>query len=409
MKTYKAKFKKGGRGAFAISLVKDPANTEHFIALSKQEELITLSSIDEEQRVVMGLVLQPNQLIPRYNEETQEEFNIVFEASTIKELSHNFFIANNQSNSKLEHEAPIKDVTIVESWIVENSEIDKSANFGMKLPKGSWMATMKINNDEIWNDYVKTNKVQGFSIDAFVDLEEVNLKSKVNMSKQSKSILAMLKDIVAGADTAVSTEITLGSVKSGELDIQFEGDDMEVGTPLFVMNDEERIELPDGEYPIEDDKKIVVEGGMVASIGEVEKEETEVEEVAEEAIEEPTEELAGEAKEEEEEQELEEAKEEELVEEVIEEEAIEEEAKDLTMDDVKEMIAIAVSDYMKGMDVEMSELKGDLDKVSQENVELKAELVTLAKMPADKVIKSVPTQVALTKEQRILNAVRKHS
>ena len=179
MKTYKAKFKKGSKGAFAISLVKDPANTEHFIALSKQEELITLSKIDEEQRVVMGLVLQPGQLIPRYNEETKEEFNIVFEASTIKELSHNFFIANNQSNSKLEHEAPIKDVTIVESWIVENSEIDKSANFGMNLPKGSWMATMKINNDEIWNDYVKTNKVQGFSIDAFVDLEEVNLKSNI--------------------------------------------------------------------------------------------------------------------------------------------------------------------------------------------------------------------------------------
>ena len=405
MKTYKAKFKKGSKGAFAISLVKDPANTEHFIALSKQEELITLSKVDEEQRVVMGLVLQPGQLIPRYNEETQEEFNIVFEASTIKELSHNFFIANNQSNSKLEHEAPIKDVTIVESWIVENSEIDKSANFGMNLPKGSWMATMKINNDEIWNDYVKTNKVQGFSIDAFVDLEEVNLKSNINMSKQSKSILAMLKDIVAGADADVSTEITLGSVKSGELDIQFEGDDMEVGTPLFVMNDEERVELPDGEYPIEDDKKIVVEGGMVASIEEVKEEKAE--EPAEEAGEEAKEELAEEAKEEEEVKE--EVKEEEKKEELVEEEAVEEEAKDLTMDDVKEMIAVAVSDYMKGMDVEMSELKGNLDKVSQENVELKAELVTLAKMPADKVIKSVPTQVALTKEQRILNAVRKHS
>lgn len=408
MKTYKAKFKKGSKGAFAISLVKDPANTEHFIALSKQEELITLSKVDEEQRVVMGLVLQPGQLIPRYNKETQEEFNIVFEASTIKELSHNFFIANNQSNSKLEHEAPIKDVTIVESWIIENSEIDKSANFGMNLPKGSWMATMKINNDEIWNDYVKTNKVQGFSIDAFVDLEEVNLKSNINMSKQSKSILAMLKDIVAGVDADVSTEITLGSVKSGELDIQFEGDDMEVGTPLFVMNDEERVELPDGEYPIEDDKKIVVEGGMVASIEEVKEE---AEEPAEEAGEEAKEELAEEAKEEleEKEEELEEVKEEELVEEVIEEEVVEEEAKDLTIDDVKEMIAVAVADYMKGMDVEMSELKSDLDKVSQENVELKAELVTLAKMPADKVIKSVPTQVALTKEQRILNAVRKHS
>ena len=38
---------------------------------------------------------------------------------------------------------------------------------------------MKVDSDEIWNDYVKTGKVQGFSIDAMLSLEEVNLKTNI--------------------------------------------------------------------------------------------------------------------------------------------------------------------------------------------------------------------------------------
>ena len=214
MKTFEAKFKKGGKGVFAISLVKDPATTEHFVAMSTESKLIKMAKVDEEQRIVMGLVLQPNQLIPRYNEETDEEYNIVFSEETIKDLSQNFFKSNSQSNSKLEHSESIEDITFVESWIVENSKVDKSANFGMNYPKGSWVATMKIDNDEIWNDYVKTGKVQGFSVDAFVDLQEINLKTEIKMNKKQKSILTMLKEIVAGAE---ATEVVAEEVVAVEM------------------------------------------------------------------------------------------------------------------------------------------------------------------------------------------------
>ena len=280
MKTFEAKFKKGGKGVFAISLVKDPATTEHFVAMSTESKLIKMAKVDEEQRIVMGLVLQPNQLIPRYNEETDEEYNIVFSEETIKDLSQNFFKSNSQSNSKLEHSESIEDITFVESWIVENSKVDKSANFGMNYPKGSWVATMKIDNDEIWNDYVKTGKVQGFSVDAFVDLQEINLKTEIKMNKKQKSILTMLKEIVAGAEaTEVVAEevvaVEMGSVKSGDLTIEFEGDNLEEGTAVFVMKDEEKVQLPDGTYSLEGDNKIEVKDGVVASMGASEEEVTE--------------------------------------------------------------------------------------------------------------------------------------
>jgi len=66
--------------------------------------------------------------------------------------------------------------------------------------------------------------------------------------------------------------------------------------------------------------------------------------------------------------------------------------------------------YAEKMQVQMSELKADFDTkmsaVTEKNEELKSELVVLSKTPASKAIKSVPTQVAMTKQERILNVMR---
>ena len=387
MKTFNAKFKKGGKGVFAISLVKTPATEETFIAMSKQEELIKMAKVNEEQRIVMGLVLQPQQLILREDPTTGEQFNIVFSADTIKELSHNFFKSGFQLNSKLEHNSPIKDVTFVESWIVENSEIDKSANFGMNFPKGSWIATMKVDNDDIWNNYVKTGEVEGFSVDAMVDLEEINLKSEVKMS-ENKSIITMLKEIISGAEKVEETvEVALGSAKSGELDIQFEGDSLEVGIPVFVMNEEEKVALPDGSYQLDDAGTIEVKDGSVESMGEAEAEEAKPEEEKVEAKEEDV-------------------KEEEEV------KAEEEVAPSNELDAIKSILEEMFQAYAEKMEVQMNAIKADFDTkmsvVTEKNEELKSELVVLSKTPASKAIKSVPTQVALTKQGRILDVMRSY-
>ena len=390
MKTFEAKFKKGGKGVFAISLVKDPATTEHFVAMSTESKLIKMAKVDEEQRIVMGLVLQPNQLIPRYNEETDEEYNIVFSEETIKDLSQNFFKSNSQSNSKLEHSESIEDITFVESWIVENSKVDKSANFGMSYPKGSWVATMKIDNDEIWNDYVKTGKVQGFSVDAFVDLQEINLKTEIKMNKKQKSILTMLKEIVAGAD-AQEVAVEMGSVKSGDLTIEFEGDNLEEGTAVFVMKDEEKVQLPDGTYSLEGDKEIEVKDGVVASMGASEEEPTE----------EPTEEPAGD---EELAVEDEEVKEEVKEEELEEEPAQDEEAEFMIA--VKQILDDAFSEYAESMGVQLSALKTQIEEVNGKNVELSSQVVELSKTPVTDAIVSTPSQVKMS---GLKGAIERHS
>jgi hypothetical protein len=84
---------------------------------------------------------------------------------------------SNQNNATLEHNEKLKGMSVVESWIVEG-EYDKSMNYGFNLPKGTWMISMKVNNDEIWNK-VKLGEIKGFSIEGyFADKYEMSLKNE---------------------------------------------------------------------------------------------------------------------------------------------------------------------------------------------------------------------------------------
>jgi hypothetical protein len=66
MKTYEAVFNQAkNKGVYGISLVEDPAMEGNFIALSKEAK-IEFKTVDEEQRILMGLVLEPNKPIYRF-------------------------------------------------------------------------------------------------------------------------------------------------------------------------------------------------------------------------------------------------------------------------------------------------------------------------------------------------------
>jgi len=377
MKRYEGKYNKKSKGVFAISLVNAPATGEHYIAMAKQDKIVKFAKVDEDQRILMGLVLQPDQLIYRVDE-NGDEFEMFFSAETIKDFSQNFFQSGFQLNSKLEHDETIENVTFVESWLVADTKKDKSAAYGLSYPVGSWLVSMKVDNDDIWNNYIKTGELKGFSIDGMVELEEVNFKSNIQMSKSNKNIIALLKQIVSGAEQDV--EVTLGSVKSGELDIQFDGETLEVGTAVFLIaDDEEKVQLADGTYKIDDAGEIVVKDGLVESMSE--GEEVVDEEVVEEV--EPEAELAEE-------------------DEVIEEVNADEES----MRVIKEILDDMFKAYAESMEIKMSALDAKLETLTSENVELKEQVVTLSAQPSVKPISSQPKQVAMTKQGRILETIK---
>ena len=231
----------------------------------------------KKEKKVIGMVLETNKHI--YRNSNGEEYNIVFSESTVKNLSYNFFKQNFQKNSTIEHDDnnKIEDVTFVESWIVEDKETDKQKLYGFDYPVGSWLAILKIDNDEVWNAYVKSGEVRGFSIDGLLSLKEVNFKSNINMSKEvleeTQKQTNILSDVLNAVKLAFAPkEVKLGSVKTedGQITIEYDGEELVAGASAWVMADAEtKVPVPVGEHTLEDGRVLIVtEEGLVAEIKE---------------------------------------------------------------------------------------------------------------------------------------------
>lgn len=182
----------GYEGVYAISLVNDPAIKSDFIFLSAEKVLLKV--IDEEKRIVTGALLIPNQEILRKNKDGKK-YKIFFNAETINSLSQKFMKDHNNSNFTVEHQTTVPDIEIAESWIKLDAERDKSVALGIDVPVGTWIVTAKINNDEVWENQVKTGLISGFSVEARMQRKSnVNLKNVLSMSE--KSMLEKLQGFI---------------------------------------------------------------------------------------------------------------------------------------------------------------------------------------------------------------------
>lgn len=186
------------QGVDAISIVENPAIESDFIALKSQE--IKMAEVDKEKRILMGAVLIPEK--PIYRRNGENEYYIYFSKDTVNKASQLFFKNGNQSNWTFEHDKAITGLTVVESWIVEDTTKDKSALYNLNVPVGTWMASVKVDDAELWQNFVKTGKVKGFSLEGyFAD----KIESKKQLSEEIKEepklyteaeVEQLLKDIL---------------------------------------------------------------------------------------------------------------------------------------------------------------------------------------------------------------------
>ena len=160
-------------GIEAISIVDKPAIEENFIALKEQPK-VQLAEVDKEKKILMGAALVPDRNI--YRKEGENEYFIYFSKDTVRKASELFLMRGNQNKSTLEHQADLHGLSVVESWIIEDETHDKTRKYGLDMPVGTWMVSMKVNNNEVWEKYIKTGLVKGFSIEGY-------FTDKINMSE----------------------------------------------------------------------------------------------------------------------------------------------------------------------------------------------------------------------------------
>jgi hypothetical protein len=178
-------------GIEAISLVEFPAIEENFVALNKHK--VEFKTVDLEKRIVIGLALIPDKKIYRRNGEY--EYNIVFSKDTVRKASELYLKRSKSNNATLEHAKLASGVSVIESWVVEDPKMDKSALYGLNSVEGAWVVTMKIYNDEIWND-VKSGKYLGLSIEGFFSDKIENMMKEQSLEDKYKAQVEQIKEIL---------------------------------------------------------------------------------------------------------------------------------------------------------------------------------------------------------------------
>jgi len=214
-----------------ISIVENPAMKKDFVALADQQ--VKFATVDEEKRELIGVVLEPNK--PIYRNDGEEEYEIVLPEDVVKQSLLSFMKNGKQNNSNINHKPSLKleGVTFYENWIVEDEKNDKSNIYNLNAKKGSWVANMKLESEDVWNDYVKTGKVKGFSIEGDFIHEEIKLNNdmsnKVELNEDSKSWFeSLLKSVFNSKADPVALKEDEVKLEEKEEDKKEEETEMEV-------------------------------------------------------------------------------------------------------------------------------------------------------------------------------------
>lgn len=246
MKTYELIYPDGGIGVFKVSLVKNPAVETTLMKFSSEEKMYFSN---EEKRVVYAPAMIPNKMIFRNNIQG-EPANVFYTAETIEKLQQNYFRNKGNFSTNLDHaDNNIEGVFPFESWIVQNKEIDKSKDMGFDVPNGTWMMGHKIDNESVWNDYIKTGKIDGLSIEASL-LHKEQLINKVNMSKLD-AVIEAIKQVFSAeeAETVVeTTEVEMAEDKKEDSEeAPIEDANKEAETPEEMVDEPAVEEAVDSE------------------------------------------------------------------------------------------------------------------------------------------------------------------
>lgn len=144
-----------------VSLVDEPAIQRKWQAFSKQKT--TFQVQDEEKRIVSGPLMVAN--LPILRVDNEQRFYVSFNGDTIRKVVYKYFRDKGTSNVNLMHDKAVEGIFMYESFIINKERGIKTPEGFDELPDGSWFGSFKVDNEEVWNEFIKSGKFTGFSIE----------------------------------------------------------------------------------------------------------------------------------------------------------------------------------------------------------------------------------------------------
>ena len=270
-----------GDGMLRISLVDWPAVESDFLTFHKNAKKEAAPAaqmykvLDEEKRLIYGVVMRADFPIYRFDEQNGEYF-IVFEKDTIRTLAEKYLAEGRQNNVNVMHLAgsDVEGVEMVQMFIKDTAAGISPAGFEV-IEDGSLFAEFHVLNDDVWAA-CKSGEYRGFSIEVMTGLEPApaDFASQLNAILNNSNLTTMGK---AKKLQAAAAALKFKSVNTDKGVLSWEGEeDAVVGTKVFVPGegeDAEPVPAPDGDYTLDTGTVITVAGGAVEKI--VTKDETE--------------------------------------------------------------------------------------------------------------------------------------
>lgn len=156
-------------GVGIMSIVENPAVQVNFLKFSEDINMKQHFNFDSEQHIITGPALIANKPIYRRNE--YGEFYVTFDEDTIKAIAEKFMAQQRTLSVNINHDMMVDGCVIVESYFInhERNIVPEEFNY---LPNGSWVISMKINNEDTWNS-IKNHELNGFSVEGLFNIEEI--------------------------------------------------------------------------------------------------------------------------------------------------------------------------------------------------------------------------------------------
>ena len=167
---------------FAISMVHSPAIEALGTYFHKDE--VHFAEMKEEG-LFMAPILIPNRKILRVDG-NGVPYEVFFTSETVKKLAQDYLEKKYQHNVTEEHEKDVNGVVMVESWIKESVESDKSKLYGLNVPAGSWIGTFKIDNEELREKF-RSGDLRAVSIEGMFTLLDKTPKDRLESAMLMES------------------------------------------------------------------------------------------------------------------------------------------------------------------------------------------------------------------------------
>jgi uncharacterized membrane-anchored protein YhcB (DUF1043 family) len=260
------------QGIDATALVENPAIQRNWMAFNEVKQF-KFETHDTEKQILAGALIVAD--FPMYRNVKGKEFYVKFSGSTIEQLADRMVLNDKLRSFNIEHDSnkSVPDLHIQQMFIID-SKRGINTPLGMEtLPDGSLFAFVKVNNKQIWDEYVKTGIVKGFSIEGNFDIDlalkhqetdELTklINENMNLKEKLEAFLAKFEGEQA-PETPQTTELTSATLTDGTI-IMYEGELAE-GT---IVTLEDGTPAPDGEHTTAEGIVISVLDGTVIAVAQ---------------------------------------------------------------------------------------------------------------------------------------------